>query len=116
MSENWAELAKDYVLYQSQRGGDVELMLQRTKTNSRTNEDLARFSNALTNITNNWRGKYTGMWSEIPVKLEEGFLTMEGYSRKQAIELAAAMARATAPMGDVGESKKRGGLLGLFGK
>jgi hypothetical protein len=113
--ESWQDLAKDYVLWQSQRGGDVELMLQRTPTNSRTNQDLARFTNALTNITNTWRGKYKGMWGDIPARLEEGFLTMEGYSRKQAIELAAAVAKASAPVG-APEEKKRGGLLGLFGR
>ena len=114
MPENWAELAKDYVLWQSQRGGDIDLMLQRTATNSRTNEHLARFSSALTAITANWRGKYLDMLSDIPVKLETNYLIMEGYSRKQAIELAGAMAKVTSPV--IEPEKKRGGILGLFGR
>lgn len=114
-SESWSDLAKDYVLWQQQRGGDIELMLQRTPTNSRTNEALARFGSSLTAITANWRGKYKDMWADIPEKLETNYLVMEGYSRKQTIELAAAMAKAAAGVPEQ-ETKKRGGILGLFGR
>jgi hypothetical protein len=115
-SQDWPELAKDYVLWQSQRGTDVEVMLQRTPTNTRTNEALARWTNALCNITHHWKGPYQDMFSDIPPLLEEAFLTMDGYSRKQAIELAAAMARGATPDQPGQPEKKRGGLLGIFGR
>jgi hypothetical protein len=115
-NDNFADLAKDYVLWQSQKAGDVDLMLKRTDTNSRTNEALGRWRNALTNITANWRGNYKNMWAEAPIALEKSYLNLDAFGRKQAIELATGIAKASIP-GGPGDPKKPGGLLGgIFGK
>lgn len=114
--ETWQDLAKDYVLWQSQRGGNVELMVQRTRTNSRTNQDLAQFTMSVQAMTDNWRGKYKNLYGNIFDRLEEQYLVMEAFSRKQCIELAAAVARASAPAPGENGDKKHGGIMGLLGR
>jgi hypothetical protein len=114
-TDNWADLAKDYFLYQSQRGGSIELMLQRTLTNSRVNEAMSRWIMAVGGITRNWHGNYKDLFGNIHEELQEQYMNLEAFGRKQAIELAAAIAKANAVPGMPPEQeKKRGGLLGLF--
>ena len=112
---NWQELAKTAYLYEAQSGGQVELMLQRTPTNSRENQELAQFNSSLTAMTANWDGNYKNLWGDIPVRLQEHFLVLDGYSRKQAIEMAGVVARAEAIESQQTGTPKRGGLLGLLG-
>lgn len=112
---NWQELAKNQYLHELQSGGNAELMLQRTPTNSRENEALARFNASLTAMTANWDGPYKNLWSDIPVKLQEHFLVMDAFSRKQAIEMASAIAKAEAVQATQAAEGRRGGLLGLLG-
>lgn len=113
---NWQDLAKTAYLYEAQSGGNVELMLQRTPTNSRTNEQLSRFSSWLDAATGYWTGNYKHLWGDITAKWQEHYLVMDAFSRKQAIELAGVVAKAEAvQMGAEGQAAKRGGLLGLLG-
>jgi hypothetical protein len=114
--ESWSELAKNYVLWESQKSGNIEVMLQRTDTNTRTNQRLARFSMSVQRLTSCWLGNYKNLYGDVYAELEEHYMTMEAYSRKQAIELASAVARASAPSPGEPEQKKRGGILGLFGR
>jgi hypothetical protein len=103
-------------MYEAQSGGNVELMLQRTPTNSRENEQLARFNAVLSAMTDNWTGPYKNLWGDLPAKLQEHYLVMDAFSRKQAIELAGVVAKAEAVQaGPDGQMTKRGGLLGLLG-
>lgn len=116
-ADNWPDLAKDYFLYQSQRGSGVEIMLQRTKTNSRVNEQMARWIMAVGGITRNWHGKYRDLLGGIFEEIQEQYLNLGAFGREQAIELAAAIARANAvPGGPPEQEKKRGGLMGLLGR
>jgi len=113
---NWQDLAKTAYLYEAQSGGNVELMLQRTPTNSRENEQLARFNAVITAMTDNWSGPYKNLFGDLPVRLQEHYLVMDAYSRKQAIELAGVVARAEAVQATAeGQPQRRGGLLGLLG-
>lgn len=112
---NWQDLAKTAYLYEAQSGGNVELMLQRTATNSRENQDLARFNMALSIMSKHWRGKYKDLFGDLPEKLQEHFLIMDAFSRKQAIELAGVVAKAEAIPSTDGAPQKRGGVLGLLG-
>lgn len=114
-SPNWQDLAKTAYLYEAQSGGNVELMLQRTPTNSRENEALARFNAVLTAMTDNWTGPYKNLWGDLPVKLQEHMLVLDAFSRKQAIELAGVVAKAEAVQASAEGTPKRGGLLGLLG-
>lgn len=115
MPESWPELAKQFTLWESQRGGNVELMLQRTKTNSRVNEQMAKWVVSVQGITGNWHGKYKDLWGDIFGKVQDQYLNLDAFSRNQAIELAAAVAKANAPAAPGGEEHRRGGLLGLLG-
>ena len=112
---NWQELAKTAYLYEAQSGGNVELMLQRTATNSIENQELAQFSAALMTKTMYWRGSYKNLWGDLPVKLEEHLFRMGAFARKQAIELAGVVARAEAVEAAQAGQPKRGGILGLLG-
>lgn len=117
MPANWVDAAKQYYLWEGQRAGNIELMLQRTDTNSRTNEHMARWIVAVNGISQNWPGKYKNLFGEIFVSLQEQYLNLEAYGRKQAIELAAAIAKANIMLGPGTEiPEKRGGLAGLFGR
>lgn len=115
MPENWGDLAKSFVLWESQRGGNVELMLQRTRTNSRVNEQMAKWIISLHGITGNWKGKYKDLWGDVYDQVQEQYMNLDAFSRNQAIELAAAVAKASAPPGSGGDEQKRGGLLGMLG-
>lgn len=112
---NWQDLAKTAYLYEAQSGGNVELMLQRTPTNSRENQALARFNAVFTTMTANWDGKYKNLWGDLPVVLQEHMLILDAFSRKQAIELAGVVARAEAVQSADAVQPKRGGVLGLLG-
>lgn len=113
---NWQELAKTAYMYEIQSSGNIELMLQRTATNSRENQDMARFNAILTAMTDNWTGPYKNLWGDLPAQLQEHYLIMDAFSRKQAIELAGVVAKAEAvQQADMTQPQKRGGLLGLLG-
>jgi len=113
--DNWADQAKSYFLYQSQRGSGVEVMLKRTKTNSRVNTSMARWIMALEGISHNWTGPYKDLFSDVFETIQEQYMNVEAYARKQAIELAGAIAKANAIPGPAEMPAKRaGGLLGLF--
>lgn len=112
---SWQELAKSAYLHELQSGGNAELMLQRTPTNSRENEALARFNASLAAMTGNWDGPYKNLWGDIGVKLQEHYLIMGAFSRNQAIEMAAAIAKAEAVQSTQMAQGRRGGLLGLLG-
>lgn len=113
---NWQELSKTAYLYELQSGGSIELMLQRTGTNSRENVDLARFNAALKAMTDNWRGPYKNLWGDLPGNLEEHMLRLEAFARKQAIELAGVIGNAEAvQVTNETVPQKRGGVLGLLG-
>ena len=113
---NWQDVAKTAYLYEAQSGGNAELMLQRTATNSRENEQLARFNASLEAMTGNWDGPYKNLWGDLPVRLQEHLLVLDGYSRKQCIEMAGVVARAEAVQATAeGMPQKRGGVLGLLG-
>lgn len=112
--EKFGERAKAAVLYEQTRGGDIERMLERGPQNSRVNEAMARWIVAVRMITLNWRGKYFRLFDRVFEELQDMYLDMEGYSRKQAIELRAAEASAMAQQQE--QAEKRGGLLGLLGK
>jgi hypothetical protein len=116
MPENWVDITKQYYLWEGQRGGGLELMLQRTDTNSRVNEEMARWIMALGGITHNWKGKYKDMWGDSFIQVQNMYLILDAFSRDQAIQLAAAVAKASAPVmaGASPPEEKRGGLLGLF--
>jgi len=113
--QNWRDLATTAYLYEAQSGGNVELMLQRTPTNSRENEQLARFGSWLDAATGYWTGNYHKLWGDITVKWQEHYLVMDAFSRKQAIELAGVVAKAEAVQMGADGQVKRGGLLGLLG-
>lgn len=114
--DNWADLAKQYYLYEGRSGGGVELMLQRTKTNSRVNEAMARWVIAVRNLAKCWQGPYKTLFDDTFEELQDHYLNMDAFSRRQAIELAVAIAKANAtPAGPVEQEKKHGlrGLIGL---
>jgi len=114
MPEKWRDLAVEATLWESQRGGDIELMLKRSRTNSRINEKMGRWIMAVNGITKNWHGKYKDLLGDISGELQDHYLNMEAFARNQAIELAAAVAKANAPVAAAPEEKKRGGILGLL--
>jgi hypothetical protein len=84
-------------------------MLEQTDTNTRLNEDIARVSITLEDITSHWKGNWKNLMGDFPTALERAYLGIEAFGRQQAIEIA----QATNLVGQgVAEEKKRGGILG----
>jgi len=113
MPDKFVDLGKEAVLWASQRSGDIELMLKRSRTNSRVNEQMARWIMAVSSITKHWRGKYKDLFGDIYGEIQDQYLNIEAYARKQAIELVSAQARASMPAEMAPEVQKRGGILGI---
>lgn len=114
LGEKFVDQAKEQYLYEGESGGDIGLMLEQTATNSRVNEKMARWIISVTMVVSGWRGNYQNLFGDFGTDIQRLYLNMEGYSRKQAIELAGA-SRPTMGGGMVGEEKKAG-LAGLLGK
>jgi len=113
IGEKFVEQAKNQLLYERQGGGGVEVMLARSSTNTRVNQEMARLSLILTAICTNWRGNWYGLFADLVADMQCLNLGMDGYARVQAIQMAGAQ---TTTAGEVVSAEKKGGFLGLFGK
>ena len=111
--EKFVDKAKRELMYEYEAGGDVECMLEQTDTNSRVNEQMARWCLLVKFISGNWKGGYKGMFDDMVVGLQRHYLNMDGYSRVQAIEMCQAH---TITDKNLSEKREKGGILGLFSK
>lgn len=108
--ENWVEEAKIEALYHPE--GEVTLstlMLERSKTNARHSVRQGRLYVAYANLLKILPDNYRERLSLLLDLSSDMMVTVDGYSRKQAIE-----AEGKRVSGDIQQEKKKG-ILGLLG-
>lgn len=111
-NESWADRAKEGLLYEYDHShDDVALMLTRTPTNTRVNQDMGRFILSVREVSDCWKGSWRSCFSQLADGLETMYLGLNGYARVQAIEMRGKSAIAER---EVLEPKERGGILGIF--
>lgn len=104
--EEFIEKIKDRVIYRKGNVGDVQLMLEKSDTNKYTQVEFARIKESCLMVTRRWRGSYKDMLLSDMLSMEVEMLTMDGYSREQAIKMRGEVAKM--------EEKEGGGLLGFL--
>ena len=110
--DKFVERAKEAVFYEMEGGNDdVRLMLQIGEANSRANTEMGRWQLSGFGLTDCWKGKWQGMFSEHGDRLERFYLILNGYSRVQAIEMKG---QGSVAQREVLAPKPRAGLLGMF--
>jgi hypothetical protein len=98
-----------------QEAGDVRQMLDQSETNSRVNQEMARWCLIARMFEGHWRGSWRHFFGSMVPDMQRLNLNMEGYARVQAIDMCAAHTTTEQALANSGKEKK-GGLLGLFGR
>jgi hypothetical protein len=101
------DAAKKEVLYEQSTSDEVGAMLDYGETNKFLTVKMARLMALRREVSADWLGNYHNLLLRFSVAIEMQQLHIDGYARKQAIEIKGEGVR---------EEQSKGGLFGLFGK
>lgn len=100
-------------LYEFWHGGSgVEVMLEQSETNSRTNERMSALLSIMAYTETCWRGKYKDLYRGMVDIIQRHYLNLDAFARGQAIEMVKASAMNQPEFEEQKKSKR--GILGLF--
>jgi hypothetical protein len=104
-----------YQDYEELQANNVSQMLDQSETNSRVNQEMARWCLIARMVEGNWKGSWSHFFGSMVADMQRLNLNMDGYSRVQAIDMCAAHTTTEQALANSGK-EKRGGLLGLLGR
>jgi hypothetical protein len=105
-SDVFQDQAKKEVLYEQSNSDEVAAMLDYTPTNKYLTVKMARLTAVMCELSSAWQGSYRCMLVNFATTVEMQQLHIDGYARKQAIEIKGEGVRA---------ENAKGGIMGLFG-